>query len=644
MHALPAARKAVVTANADCAYDDKDCELTDDRTMLNALRNAARGTTAKVLLGLLILSFAVWGVSGAFTSRAANTVIAAGETIVTPNEYALAYTRAVAELGARFGTRLTNEQAQALGVEQSVVSELVAGAVLDEQARQLDLGVSEGELAKLVAEDPSFQGLDGRFDRSQFRAVLRSVNMSEEEYLDSRSAVARRLQLVDTVASEAAAPSAFQEALSKFDAQTRDITVLSLTPDILPAPAAVTDEEIAAFFEVNVQSYERPEYRTVQYAVLSPETLADPTAIADETVQAEYERDPQRFAVPASRDIQRLVFPNRDEAVAAVERIESGEITFDALLNERNADRNAILVRGATPETYPDRDAAELVFELGLNEVSEPYDTRFGTVLARPVRVFEETTQRFEDVADELRTEIAENEANSLIGEVLDSYTDERAGGATLEEAANALNLSLETIPAINARGENPEGEQVELPTPALATEVFEVEPNVETDPLPIPGGGFVLYEVTGTEAARPNTLAEVRERVVADLEAERTATALGARAAELEAALRAGRSLEEIASELGLEPQREFAVRRSAGDPARNAAVFGGPKGHVALANTGDSYDLIRVDNVATDAEVAAAEPTQITDDLFQQLVNELQREYQPTYDAALAERIRSQ
>ena len=614
--------------------------------MLNALRNAARGTTAKVLLGLLIASFAVWGVSGAFTSQSASTVIAAGETVVGPNEYALAYARAVNELGARFGTRLTNEQAQALGVEQSVVSDLVTGAVLDEQARTLDLGVSEDELAQLVAEDPSFSGLDGRFDRSQFRAILNQVGMSEEDYLRSRAAVAKRMQLVDTVAGETVAPSAYSEARSTFDAQTRDISFIRLTEDVLPTASAPTDSEVAAFFTDNEANYTRPEYRSIQYAVLSPSTISDAAAIAEETVRAAYDRDPERFVVPASRDVQRLVFPTREEAEAAAERLASGETTFDALIDERGADRNAILIRGATNDTYPDRDAAEAVFALGLNEVSAPYDTRFGTVLARPIRVFEESVQSFENVADELRREIAENEADALIGEVLDAYTDERAGGATLEEAAAAQGLTLQSVEAVDARGLDPEGNELDVPTPNLVIEAFGVEPNTETDPLPVPGGGYVLFEVTSIEEERPNTLEEVRPRVVADLEADRSAAALGTRAAELASTLRDGRTLEEIATEVGATVEREFAIRRNAdadGDPARLAAIFGGQDGHTALAPVDGGYDLIRVDTIAADADQSEAEAQPIAEDLLQQLVGDLQQQYAPTYDAALAERIRS-
>ena len=111
--------------------------------MLNSLRNAAGTWVAKALLILLVLSFAVWGISGQITSGFnSNSVIEAGDTSVSVTEYRLAYDRELRLLSQRFGQRITREQAQALGLDQQVLSQLVAGAVLDEQAREMDLGLS----------------------------------------------------------------------------------------------------------------------------------------------------------------------------------------------------------------------------------------------------------------------------------------------------------------------------------------------------------------------------------------------------------------------------------------------------------------------------------------------------------------------
>src|SRR5690606_30275750 len=133
--------------------------------MLDSLRKAAGTWVAKLLLMLLVLSFAVWGISGQFMGGVGNNVLSVGDTDVSINEYRLAYDRQVSVMSQQFGSRLTREQATALGIDNQVLAQLVAGAVLDEQAGEMRLGLSRDRLAQLTAEDQAFQGPDGRFNR-----------------------------------------------------------------------------------------------------------------------------------------------------------------------------------------------------------------------------------------------------------------------------------------------------------------------------------------------------------------------------------------------------------------------------------------------------------------------------------------------
>ena len=87
-------------------------------------------------------------------------VVSAGDTTVTPIEYRLAYDRQVAVLSQQFGRAVTREQAKAFGIEDMVLGQMVAGALLDEQASELGLGLSEDRLAALTMEDPAFKGPD----------------------------------------------------------------------------------------------------------------------------------------------------------------------------------------------------------------------------------------------------------------------------------------------------------------------------------------------------------------------------------------------------------------------------------------------------------------------------------------------------
>ena len=612
--------------------------------MLDALRRAARGFTAKILLGLLIASFAVWGVSSAFVHRQGDAVVTAGETVITPNEYRLAYARTVDQFSRLTGGRLTQEQAAALGVEQTVLQELVSGAVLDEQARLLDLGISVDELARLIAEDPAFQGFDGTYDRSRVRQVLRSVGMTEEDYLQSRRRIARRQQLLSAIGSGAVVPAAYADAITAFDGQTRDISFVRLAADADSVVEAPTDERLQSYFEENRERYRAPEYRSIRVVRISADALADPDAISDEALRDAYERDRGQFTVPASRDVETLLFPSREEADAAVERLRDGTATYDDLIVELGASADAIRQRGTTPETFPDATLADAAFALGEGETSDVIDGRFGPVVLRASNLADASERTFEEVADELRLELARDDARQRLFDTSDAFEDARAGGATFEEAAGSLGLPVEEVGLVDRGGLNPDGQAADVPDDAdiLGAAFGEEAAGEEAAPLDAEGGGFVFYQVDEIVEARDRDLDEVRADVLSDYGDAERSTSLSRRAAELETGLRASGDLAALATELGVEVERGLALTRSEGGdgvPAEAvSAAFSGGEGHVALVPQNDGYLLLKVDTIAEAADASPVEPGETEGDILQQFVAELQETYRPTFDAELA------
>jgi len=118
---------------------------------------------------------------------------------------------------------------------------------------------SNSALAGLIADETAFQGLDGRFDRQQFRQVLAQVGMSEADYINDIEHAAIRQQIVEAVADGMSAPDAFLDALHRFQGQTRDVSFIEIEAGDLPPIAEPTAAELIAFFEENLGNYRAPE-------------------------------------------------------------------------------------------------------------------------------------------------------------------------------------------------------------------------------------------------------------------------------------------------------------------------------------------------------------------------------------------------
>ncbi|MCC0035605.1 MAG: SurA N-terminal domain-containing protein [Hoeflea sp.] len=625
--------------------------------MLDTLRRGAQSWVAKFLLVMLVASFGVWGISGSIMTAGSNAVITVGDTVVSPNEFRLAYDRQMAVVGRQIGQRLTTEQARAFGIENQVYSQLIAGALLDEQARTMNLGLSDDRLAALIAEDPAFHDFNGRFDRNNFRRVLSSAGMTEEDYLRSRGQVAVRTQIVEAVSDGFAAPEALIKALAQYDAETRDVNYLLLTPSSIDPVAAPGDAELSAWFEENKARYAAPEYRKITYVKLQNQDIADPAAITAEAARADYEARKDRYTTPETRVIDQLVFADRAAADAAAAALAGGK-SFDDLIVEQGRTASDVRIGSFAKGSVPDQSLADAAFAVAEAGGTTPVvDGQFGPVILRVAEIAPESSQSFEEVEPEIREQLALAEAAQVLLDVHDAYEDARASGMTLEEAAAQQKLTPVTLDAVDRSGRTPDDTIVrDIPeSQALLREAFEAEIGVETPPINIGAEGFVWFEVSDVTPARDRTLDEVREKVVADWTAMKTAEALGAKAAELKGRIAKGAELSAIAEEMSLAVETKYALNRNGADAvfgeAAVASAFSGPNGLVEVANdaSGENRILMKVTSV-NDASTVTADSVsieqrrqvsqQIADDILDQMVARLQSDYGVSVNRQLAER----
>ena len=184
--------------------------------MLDAMRRGAVNWMAKVLLGLLIVAFALWGVADVFRNYGRGTLARLGNTEISVDEYRQAYQEEMASISRRLGgRRLTAEQAKMLGVEQRTLSRLIGTAAIDAHARELHLALSDQAIADIIRIDPAFQDATGKFSSNTFRGLLRQNGIPEARYLASRRKEEVRDQLTDTLLSGASPPQLLIDLLHR---------------------------------------------------------------------------------------------------------------------------------------------------------------------------------------------------------------------------------------------------------------------------------------------------------------------------------------------------------------------------------------------------------------------------------------------
>ncbi len=622
---------------------------------LDSLRNAAQTRVVKGLLALLILSFMVWGGQTLMVPNTPNAVVTVGDVKVSASDFRLAYERQVALLSRQLGTPLSRQQAQAFGVENQVYAQLVAGAALDQLATDMNLGLSEDRLARLIGEDPAFHGANGQFDRLTFSSVLRNAGLTEQDYINNRSQVAVRSQIVDALTDGYTAPKVLVDAIGKYRHETRTIDYLLLSNANIDAVKTPGDDVLAPWFESRKANYRAPEYRKISYIKLEPEDLAAPDAVTEEELRADYEKRKESYRTPATRTVEQLTFPSREAADAAAAKLVAGT-SFDDLVKAEGKTSADVLLGDFTKERCRRKDCRRSLCRCPGWRHHARRRSAFGPVILRVTNIRPDAVRSFDEVKEELRKEIALDAAREQLVGLHDKIEDERAGGVTVKEIAEQLKLKLVTVDAVDASGKDQNGDDVkDLPEPrALLQEVFKADVGTDTLAVNIGRDGSAWFDVEEIIPARDRTLDEVRDEVAADWTAEQQRAALAAKANELKERIEKGAKLADIASELGLVVETKTGLTRATNDatlsPAAVIAAFGGPNGHVANAPGigGDGQVLMQVTAVEEKAPADALDndSSQIEaiarasgDDILDQMVSTLQTAYGVSINQSLAE-----
>lgn len=527
------------------------------------------------VMGLLIVSFAIWGIGDIFRGFGRSSLVKIGKTEISIEQFRVFYNERLQRFSRQIGRPIAPDQARALGLDRQLLGELVAESALDERARQLGLGVSDAAISARITEDPTFRGASGRFDQSRFDQLIRSAGYTEPRYVAEQRRVILRRQIAESVGGELTLPNSMREAVSRFQSEQRAIEYVLLDRSKAGEIAPPTPEVLAKYFEERKVLFRAPEYRKLTVLSFTPADAAVWISVSDEDAKRAYEDRRARYITPERRQVQQIKFPNKAEAEAGAAKL-AGGLSFTALAEERGFKEGDIDLGVVTKANLIDPAIANAAFSLKEGETSQPIEGRFGTFLLKVVKIEPEVVRTYEQVAPDIKREIALDRAKADVLARRDKLEDARAGGDTLAEAAKKLGLEAHVIDAVDRSGRDPAGTPVVANLPN-AQEVlqgaFASDVGVEADPIQVTGGGFVWYEVNGITRSHDRPLDEVKDKVEARWQDDQVAERLKAKAADILDKLKTGQ-FAEVAAAGGLKVETATELKRGKPSEGLSAGV----------------------------------------------------------------------
>jgi peptidyl-prolyl cis-trans isomerase D len=598
--------------------------------MLQALRNNLKGWVAIVAVAIIGIPVLFFGIQDYFSTRVPTYVAKVGDAEIQPEDFRERWFEYTREMRRIFGDSYDASLVETPVARRQMLERMIDEQVLYQYASRTGVSVSDALLREEIAKIPAFQN-NGAFDPTQYQLRLAANNLSPAGFETRFRRELTSSFLPRKVADSTLVPQAAVDRFLALDGQLRDFRFVRVPP----APAAgepPSEEALIAWFAANGDRFRTEETVELEYIEVDAARV-EPAADPDEaTLKVRYESQKERYVVAEQRLASHILIRVAPDAPADAVK-DAREKAAALAVEARGGADFAELARANTDDLGSRADGGDLgwieeglmqpafesaLFALEAGAVSDPVktDEGFHVILLREVRAGSE--RPFEDVREELlaeaRATARETAYNELVGRVVDQVLDDPSdmaaaaaiGDLTVRRTGPFARFGASGIAAIPA-------------VQRVAFNELAISNRAISDPIEIGRNHVVFVRVVDHQPSVPQAIEEVRDQVVAAVEAEQARTATLDRARALEQRFVGGESLDLIAIELERPVEvasgagrRSLEVDRQVLEEAFQLARPAGSEATRARAELADgSHVLIEVsrvvDGVPAEADEAA-------------------------------------
>lgn len=623
--------------------------------MLANIRDKAKGWVAWLLVILISIPFALWGINSYFEAQARVPVAEVNGETISLDDFQQALEAQRRALRRSLGKRATPGLLDSPRLKRQVLDAMIARQLLIEDAAARGFRISDAQLRELIRSDPAFQR-GGRFDKRLYERALRNAGLDPVAFEESLRADNTIAQLRNGFVESAIVPMAELNRLLRIVDQVREFEYATLRPAMFMTAIRVSEEDVRAYYDSHRNDFQEPEKVRLQYLRLSVGDIARKIRVDEAALRQAYQEEANRYVVPEARRARHIlvrVSEGADANAVAEARRKAESLRarlldgadFAELARKESADRLTATKGGDLG--FVSRGVMEPAFDKALfalrpGEISRPVRTRYGWHLIRLEAVRPEKRKPLAEVRAELEAQIRRKEASRRFLDLAETFRDlvyEQPD--SLQPAADELDLKVETTDWVTRRGGkgiagNPKVVAAAFSEEVLAGENSEV---IELDP-----DTLVALRIAEHRPARQRPLTEVRDEVERRLRIEKARARAVEAGQKILARLRAGGDWKSLLGAAGVSARSSGVVKRDAAEGVPSAVLRQafrltkpreGPT-YGALDRGAEGYVLIRLTRV-TDGD-----PAKVDDKLRKRARELLRRRNGEEFFAAYREGLR--
>jgi peptidyl-prolyl cis-trans isomerase D len=540
--------------------------------MMQSLRSGAQSTAARVLVLLIVLSFAGFGLESVLFGGSGTSVADVNGVEITPQELQIAVENQKRQLMQIFGDSVDPAMLDDDRISPRALEGLIERTLLLQQAEAKALAASSRTIGELVASIEAFM-VGGQFDPDQYKVVLANAGYTPERFRREQAQQIMLNQLQVAVSASDFTTARELELAAVVGAEERDVRYLLVPSEAIQGSIAVTAEDVSSFYQSNLQRYTTEEEVVADYILLSREDFIQP--VDQEVVDAQFDDVAADYEVSEQTSVAHILLVQRDNESAeeyatriddVAARLASGE-EFSVIAGETSDDIGSASTGGQLGFTdgsvFPEPMEAAIA-ELGIGEISSPVETDAGVHFIRVEERVATDAPDYTALRAELELAIQQSEAEQVLLATVESLREMVFSAGDLKQPADALGLLVQSASGISRSAGSGVFDDAAARDALFEEEVYELGNNSTV--LELSGNRFLVTRINQKLPSRRLSLNEVEDDIRVELETTATDEAYQNLVGEVRRRVSAGETLEEIANTDGYEWRVELGARRSGG------------------------------------------------------------------------------
>jgi peptidyl-prolyl cis-trans isomerase D len=505
--------------------------------MLQVIRDRAQGFFAWLIVGMITVPFALWGVNEYFQPSHNQAVAEVNGIELSQNDFQTNVQNQKRNLRNRFQNMdITPMEAQ---IKQNTLSQMIDEEVLVQAAIQQGMRISDALLAARIREFPSFQK-DGKFDPELYKQALQSLGLTPAGFEAQIRRVLLAEQLREGVSRSVGVTEAEAQHAKRLEEQQRLISYLLVPSSRFSDKVSVTDAEIEKHYQEHSSQYMIAEKVSLDYVELEGNKLAASKPVDDALLKQRYEERKASYTTPAQWHARHILFdvakdakPEASEAALkqakeVLAKIRGGA-DFEATAKEFSKDSSNAKNGGdlgwfgAGQMVKPFEDALKT---MKAKDISEPVKTEFGYHLIQLVEDKPTIVRSFDEVRAELLSSVQKEQAES------EFYAQVEQFGNLAFESQNSLDTLLKTMKLEKKSTVLFDRKGIEkdpiLSVPKVLDVAFSdsvLKEGYNSEVIELGTQHVIVFRLKDHEAAKPKALADVKEDIRKTIKQEKAQT-----------------------------------------------------------------------------------------------------------------------